>query len=120
MSRLLLVEDDADLRRVLEAALREAGHAVEAVANGRAALAAFEREPPDLLLLDLLMPEMDGFSLMAALYRKGLRDKSRVLLLSAAGRAEEGANWVKADGYLEKPFSIGQLLQQVSRLLGRG
>lgn len=114
--RLVLLEDDSDLRMDLEIILQEEGYEVFATADGWAALAAIEEKAPDLVLVDLMMPVMDGYSFMAELYRRGLREQFPVLLVSAAGRARDAAAWVMADDFMEKPFDLDALLARVAKL----
>ena len=116
--KILLVDDDPDLLAVTGFALQQAGFLVVKVADGVAALEAFEREQPDLAVLDINMPRMTGFELAAK-----LRERSRIPLIMLTARSEEAdvvrALGLGADDYLSKPFSPKILLARVKALLRR-
>ena len=113
--RILLADDNADMRAYVRRLLRAQGYEVEAVADGEAALAAARREPPDLVLSDVMMPRLDGFGLLRALRADAaLRDRPIILLSARAGEEArvEGVD-AGADDYLTKPFSARELLARV-------
>jgi len=116
--KILLVDDDPDLLAVTGFALQQAGFLVVKVVDGVAALEAFEREQPDLAVLDINMPRMTGFELAAK-----LRERSRIPLIMLTARSEEAdvvrALGLGADDYLSKPFSPKILLARVKALLRR-
>ncbi len=122
IKRLLLVEDDAALARILGAALSEEGFGVTLAATGTEGLRLFEAAPPDLAILDVLLPEMDGLELCRRLRR---RFATPIVLLTS--RAEEvdrvtGLD-LGADDYITKPFSTRELcarIRAIERRLGRG
>ena len=112
IQRLLLVDDDAALCRILSAALTEEGFVVTTAATGLAGLRRFEAAPPDLAILDVLLPEMDGLELCRRLRR---RFATPIVLLTS--RAEEvdrvtGLD-LGADDYLTKPFSTRELCARI-------
>jgi PAS domain S-box-containing protein len=113
-ARILLADDNADMREYVRRLL-EAHCEVEAVSNGKAALHAAKANPPDLILSDVMMPEMDGFELLAAL--RGNSDLQRIPIIMLSARAGEEAKveglQVGADDYLSKPFSARELLARV-------
>lgn len=114
--RVLLADDNADLRDYVSGLLRARGYAVEVVGDGQAALEAARRQHPDLLLTDVMMPRMDGFALLAAIRRDpALADVPVVMLSARAGEDAqvEGLD-AGADDYLAKPFSARELLARVS------
>jgi signal transduction histidine kinase len=116
---VLVADDNADMRKYVQRLLRAGGFRVEAVTDGKKALAAARRLKPDLVLSDVMMPELDGLGLLTA-FRKDpeLRD-TPVLLLSARAGEEakvEGLS-VGADDYLIKPFSARELLARVGAKL---
>jgi two-component system response regulator TctD len=116
--KLLLVEDDPTLRSTLERSLRRRGIEVHALADGREALAHWAGTPPDVVVLDLGLPGMDGLDVLAAARRRGL--KTPVLLLTARGTVGDrvmGLN-AGADDYLPKPFDLDELEARL-RALGR-
>ena len=117
-ARIVLADDNGDMRRYVERIL-SARWRVESVANGREALASIRREPPDLVLSDVMMPELDGFQLLKALRAEPATAAIPVILLSArAGEdaTEEGLR-AGADDYLVKPFSSRELLARVEARL---
>lgn len=112
---VLLADDNADMRRYVERLLERAGYRVKALADGRAALEAARAEPPDLILSDVMMPELDGFGLLSAVREDaGLRDVPVILLSARAGEeAQVEGLRAGADDYLVKPFSASELLARI-------
>jgi two-component system response regulator MprA len=118
--RVLVVDDDHSLRRMLERSLLAEGFAVQAVADGGAALAAIERSAPDLVVLDVALPGMDGLAVCRRLRDKGFSQP--VLMLTARdGVADRVAGLeVGADDYLIKPFATEELVARLRALMRRG
>jgi two-component system, OmpR family, response regulator MprA len=116
---LLLVDDDAPIRRMLERTLTAEGYDVVAAADGGSALAAVERNVPDAIVLDVTMPGMDGLSVTRRLRAKGLRVP--ILLLTARDAVHERVAGLDAgaDDYLVKPFDVDELSARVRALLRR-
>jgi two-component system, OmpR family, response regulator MprA len=117
---ILVVDDDAPIRRMLDRALRAEGYEVELAADGGAALASVERSAPDLLVLDVAMDGLDGLAVSRRLRAKGLA--LPVLLLTARDGVPDRVAGLDAgaDDYLVKPFAIDELLARVRALLRRG
>jgi PAS domain S-box-containing protein len=113
--RVLLADDNADLRDYVGRLLQHRGYAVDAVADGRAALAAARAHRPDLLLTDVMMPELDGFGLLAAIRADPALADIPVIMLSARAGEEAQVEGLQAgaDDYLAKPFSARELLARV-------
>ncbi|MDP3853382.1 ATP-binding protein [Phenylobacterium sp.] len=114
--RIVLADDNADMRGYVKRLLEEGGYQVEAVENGRAALEAVRRgPPPDLVLSDVMMPDLDGFGLLAALRSDPGLDGLLVILLSARAGEEARVEGLAAgaDDYLVKPFSARELRARV-------
>jgi len=117
---LLIVDDDSAIRRMLERTLVAEGYRVRAVGDGGAALAAVERSLPDLLVLDVAMPGLDGLAVAERLRSKGLSLPS--LFLTARDAVSDRVAGFEAGGddYLVKPFAVAELLVRVRALLRRG
>ncbi|WP_416903689.1 SpoIIE family protein phosphatase [Micromonospora echinospora] len=114
-ARVLVADDNADMREYLTRLLRSAGHRVEAVSDGRAALEAARTANPDLVVSDVMMPRLDGLQLVAALRADPRTAGTPVLLLSARAGQEASIEGLEAgaDDYLVKPFSAAELLARV-------
>jgi two-component system, OmpR family, response regulator MprA len=117
---ILVVDDDAPIRRMLDRTLSAEGYAVEIAADGGEALAAVERSTPDLVVLDVGLPGVDGLSVSRRLRAKGLAVP--VLLLTARDSVPDRVAGLDAgaDDYLVKPFATEELLARVRALLRRG
>ncbi|MGE3621381.1 MAG: response regulator transcription factor [Acidimicrobiia bacterium] len=117
--RLLLVDDEDNLRSMLQAALRHNGFDVEAVANGRAALEAAADGKPDLILLDVMLPDLDGFEVCRRLRAEG--NRAPVLFLTARDATEDKVRGLTlgGDDYIVKPFSIEELVARAHAVLRR-
>ncbi|MGN6752209.1 MAG: response regulator transcription factor [Intrasporangium sp.] len=118
--RILVADDDADIRDLVEFKLTQAGYDVRAVADGVSAWAAFEEEPPELVVLDVMMPGMSGIDVLRRIRESGSASVP-VLLLSAKSRDSDVDTGfeVGADDYVIKPFSPRELLHRVSGMLAR-
>ena len=117
---ILVVDDDAPIRRMLERTLVAEGYAVESAADGGDALVSVERSTPDLILLDVTMPGLDGLAVCRRLRDKGLA--TPVLLLTARDELDDRVAGLDAgaDDYVVKPFETVELLARVRALLRRG
>jgi PAS domain S-box-containing protein len=117
-ARILLADDNADMREYVRRLL-EQSYDVEAVADGEAALARIRAEPPDLVLTDVMMPRLDGFSLLAEIRAEERTRTLPVVMLSARAGEEARIEGLGkgADDYLTKPFSARELLARVGSQL---
>jgi DNA-binding response OmpR family regulator len=117
--RLLIVEDELAMRTALADALEAGGYRVITAADGEAGLARALKERPDLILLDIMMPKLDGFAACAELRRLGHTEP--ILMLTAKDQIEDRVTGLDAgaDDYLVKPFSTEELLARVRALLRR-
>src|SRR5579863_5356290 len=118
-SRLLVVDDDFDVRDSLRRALGYAGYAVTTAANGAEALTAVAQAPVDLIILDVLMPMLNGLDTCRALRGRG--DGTPVLVLTARDAVDDRVTGLEAgaDDYLVKPFALRELLARIRALLRR-
>src|SRR5436305_6098402 len=119
MSRLLIIEDELPMRRALTDCLEAEGYRVLTAADGQTGLDKALQERPDLVLLDIMMPRLDGFEVCRELRR--LSNPVPVLMLTAKGQIEDRVSGLDAgaDDYLVKPFSTEELLARVRALLRR-
>ena len=117
--RVLVVEDDRDTAHFVARGLKEAGHGVEIAADGEAGLAAALAQPFDVLIVDRMLPKLDGLTLIQRLREEGHR--TPVLILSALGAVDDRVKGLKAGGddYLTKSFAIAELLARVEALARR-
>lgn len=117
--RILVVEDDPGIRTLLETALRLSGYEVSSVATGRDALLEAERCGPALLVLDVMLPDLDGFELTRALRAAGVM--TPVLFLTARTDLDDRIAGLRAGGddYIGKPFSIEEVLLRIGAVLRR-
>ena len=105
MASILIAEDDPDIRRLLGKLLALEGHEISEVSDGEAALQSVRRSMPDLVVLDLMMPRKDGLTVLKELKAEGIRDRTKVLLLTAKNSDSDWLRGFKAgaDGYVPKP-----------------
>ncbi len=114
---VLVVDDDPDILQTLALCLSTEGYRVLMAANGREALQVLESDRPACILLDLMMPVMDGWQFVAEIEKRGIR--AAPLLILSADRAVQGhAAKLRADSFLAKPFDLDELLVKVSQLTG--
>src|SRR5437868_10548242 len=114
---ILVVDDDPDILQTLALCLSTEGYRVLMASNGREALDVLDREKPAIILLDLMMPVMDGWQFVHELDARGRRDVP--LLILSADRAVQGhAQKLRASGHLAKPFDLDELLGKVQQLIG--
>ncbi|HEY5079935.1 MAG TPA: response regulator transcription factor [Opitutaceae bacterium] len=118
--RILVLEDERQLSRHITQALARHGHEVAAHFDGAEGLKAAVDRPPDLVVLDLNLPSLDGLSVLAGLHEAGC--PARVLILTARGEVEHRVKGLKAgaDDYMAKPFSMDELVARIEALGRRG
>jgi len=117
--RILVVDDEDNLRTMLVAALKFEGYDVAAAPNGREGLQSVKESKPDLIVLDVMMPELDGFGMLKRLRETG--DRTPVVFLTAkdtSADAVEGLG-LGADDYLSKPFALEELVARVEAVMRR-
>jgi CheY-like chemotaxis protein len=114
VGRVLVVEDEPEIRDFVAMVLGSEGYRVTTAANGAVALDEVGREPFDLILLDMRMPVMDGWSFAHA-YHAGTGPHAPIVVLTAARDAAERAAQIHAEGFLGKPFDLDDLLTLVAQ-----
>jgi len=119
MSRILIIEDETPMRTALKDVLEAEGYRALTAADGESGLKRAIEEKPDFILLDIMMPKLDGYAVCAELRR--LANPVPILMLTAKGQIEDRVTGldVGADDYLVKPFSTDELLARVRALLRR-
>jgi two-component system OmpR family response regulator len=117
--KILIVEDDKEAAAYLKKALSEAGHAVDHASSGREGLFLAAGEAYDVIILDRMLPEMDGLAILRTIRASDI--KTPVLLLTALGGIDDRVDGLEAGGddYLVKPFAIAELLARVNALARR-
>jgi CheY-like chemotaxis protein len=121
MARILVVDDEPSIRMLMRTILQSEGHSITTASNGREALEMVIANVPDLIVLDLMMPEMDGWHLLEELHIRGLRRHTRVVIVSGhydpQGISEERRAHAHHDH--PKPFDPASLIELVNDALGR-
>ncbi len=119
MGRILVIEDNRDLSFGLRNNLEIEGHVVELAEDGRAGLHLAEKQNPDLIILDLMLPELDGFRALEQLRQRD--SHTPVLVLTARGEEMDKVRALRlgADDYVTKPFGLMELMARVEALLRR-
>jgi DNA-binding response OmpR family regulator len=120
MKRVLVAEDDPSIVLSLEYLLTEAGYEVRTATNGADALALTRAHTPDLLVLDIMMPAVNGFEVCRSVRENAALRTVRILMLTARGREHEVTRGLAlgADAYITKPFATRELMRVVKELLG--
>lgn len=118
--RVLVVDDEPNIVMSLEFLMKRSGFEVDVARNGHEALAALEGTPPDLLLLDVMMPELDGYAVCERIRARPEWNGTKVVMLTARGRDSERERGLSlgADAYVTKPFSTRELVEKVKQMLG--
>ncbi len=112
---VLIVDDDIGLQETLSAILESEGYEPVMASDGLQAMEKLNQMTPAVVLLDLAMPLMDGKSLVEELERQGRRQQVPIIVITADGRARSKAAAIGADAYVEKPFRIPVLLDEIER-----
>src|SRR6185436_1299325 len=121
MARVLVIEDEADLREVLEYNLTQAGHRVQLASSGREGLRLAHEARPDLVLLDLMLPDALGTDLCRTIKKDPALQSTRIIMVTAKGEEIDRVVGFElgADDYVTKPFSVRELLLRVQAVLRR-
>jgi len=112
--RILVVDDEPDIRATVSAMLEIEGYAVAEAANGADALHAIAQRPPDLILLDMRMPVLDGWAFASELRRRG--HETPIVVMTAARDAARWATEIAAAAFLSKPFGYDDLIHTVQQV----
>ena len=122
MAEVLVVDDEPEIRQILSYLLEFAGHEVRTAADGEEAVAALAEHAPDCVILDVMMPKLDGFGVLRVRKERNLAPSARVVLLTAkSGERDFSRGWeLGADEYVVKPFDGEELLARVEDLLSLG
>jgi CheY-like chemotaxis protein len=119
-SYVLVVDDDPAIRGLVADALRDEGYSVDLAAHGREALEAMRARRPVTIVLDLMMPVMDGFSFMEACHNEQLCDNVPIVVISAVHDALARIHEVPVHACVAKPFDLDDLIRTITRFAGRG
>ena len=119
--RVLVVEDEPDLRSTLEFNLKSENYKVTTASDGESALAEISKNIPDLILLDLMLPDMSGLEICKKIRGESFSDKVSIIMLTAKGEEVDRVVGFElgADDYVVKPFSVRELMLRVSSILKR-
>mgnify|MGYP003455365772 FL=1 len=120
--RVLIVDDEPNIVASLEFLLRQSGYEVHVAADGAAALRQVQAVAPDLVLLDVMMPEKNGYDVCQRIRARPEWSNIRIVILSAKGREAEMTKGLSlgADAYVTKPFSNAELVARIGELLQEG
>jgi two-component system phosphate regulon response regulator OmpR len=113
---VLVVDDDALILRLVKESLTEAGYSVKTASGSLEAARAIARDPAQVVLLDIRMPGIDGRQFAEDLRARHI--SSKIIVMTAGPNAQRLAHEINADGYLEKPFDIAELISVVQRICG--
>jgi CheY-like chemotaxis protein len=119
VARIVFCEDEEQIRKLIEVAMRSTAHTIELHANGREGLEAIEREAPELIVTDLAMPEMGGFALADAVHARPALNHIPIMFVTASVQRGDVARFGEhgAAGYIAKPFSPRALRDKIDELI---
>ncbi|OGS20902.1 MAG: hypothetical protein A3J83_00295 [Elusimicrobia bacterium RIFOXYA2_FULL_40_6] len=120
-SKILIVDDEKNIQELLAVNLKAQGFDIISAWDGKEAVEKTMKEKPDLIILDIMMPEMDGWEVCKTVKDQSELNKIKILILTAKGTKKDemvGKLIFKADEYISKPFDIDELINTVKRLLG--
>ncbi|MEM9955359.1 MAG: response regulator [Chloroflexota bacterium] len=117
MARILVAEDDDLTRYLLQLTLEQHGHTVDTVSNGREAIQTVIANPPDLIMLDLIMPGLDGMDVIRTVRDVPEYEAIRIIVVTGTATPENFPETTEADLVLHKPIPIDELVEQIEGLL---
>lgn len=119
MKKILIVDDEVHLVKILEFTLKHAGYEVVSCHSGNAAVRMVRSEKPDLAILDLMLPGLDGYEVCRQIKNDGELSSIPVIMLSARDYQEEGIREsLPAEAFMRKPFNTDRLIQTIEKLIG--
>ncbi|WP_134680289.1 response regulator transcription factor [Paracoccus ravus] len=120
MARILIIEDEDNIATALEFLVSRYGHTHRRLAEGGGALKVIREERPDLVLLDIMLPDISGYQIVEELRADPALAEVRVLMMTARGSVLERRKGLAlgADGFIAKPFELAELRAEMTRLLG--
>ena len=120
MKKILVVDDKREVVELVTATLEEEGYQIICVFDGREALEKIGKEKPDLVLLDIIMPKMDGFEVLSELKKDSRTKEIPIIVLTAKGQKldKDKGRRLGAEDYIIKPFSPSHLLRKIEEVLG--
>lgn len=120
MKKILIADDEHKIIMTLEYAFRKAGYQVFIARDGSEVMEIVEKELPDLILLDIMMPKVDGYTTIINLKNKKIYNQIKIIFLSAKSSPEDITKGLQlgADDYITKPYSIKKLIERVEQILG--
>jgi len=121
MSRISIVEDDRDIAELIRLSLQKAGHTTEVLSSGDGVVARLKKDPPDLVVLDLMLPGVDGFDICRALRSDAATASTPIIVVSARADESDRIRGLElgADDYVTKPFSPKELVARVAAVQRR-
>lgn len=121
VKRLLMVDDEPEILRLVESRLKANGYEVLTALDGLTALEIAKKEKPDLIILDLMLPKMDGYKVCGLLKKDSRYSKIPIILFTARAQEEDKklGEEVRADAYIVKPFEPIALLETIQKLLDK-
>ena len=122
MKKILVVDDETQMVEMLKMRLEASNYTVTTASDGMEGLSKAKSDNPDLIILDLMLPKLDGYQVCRMLKFDKTLAKIPIIMLTALGEREdrEWGKKVKADSYLTKPFDTEELLEKIKSLIGKG
>ena len=118
MANILVIDDDKSILELLQFMLRKDGHKVSIAPDGKAGVVLALKEKPDLILLDVMMPEMDGFTVTGTLFKEKSMRAIPIIILTAKGNTRDILELVpNVRAYLDKPFDPDHLMKKIKEVL---
>lgn len=115
--RILIIDDDEDIQTVIQALLETSDYEIDSAENGKIALEKLQGElKPDIVLLDLMMPQMSGYSLLNELHNRGLHTAFSIIVMSADVFTKQQMERMGVKAFISKPFDVNELQEMIEAL----